>query len=147
LALLAGAGFCGVASFVLQLVAGVFAGGASVSAILTYAVNALVLSFLFFVIGFAAGAIVVTPLFRMLEKAKRRALSPYAAAALGVAAASLIAAGALPWAAGPSLVSIIAVMLASIVTTLVFGARMSPVWRAAEKEEAASAPTTPFRLH
>ncbi len=139
LALIAGAGFCGAASFILQLGAAIFAGGVSFGGLMLIAVNAAVLSFLFFVVGFGAGAVIITPLFRALEKAKRRTLSPYAAAALAVAATSLIAAGVLPWGGGPSALAIAAVLAATAVTAAVFGARMVPVWRAAEKEEAAAA--------
>lgn len=146
-AVLAGAGVCGAAVFVLQLGLSISNGVSITTAALSAIFAALVFALLFFLIGFAAGAIIVTPLFRLLENAKRRSGWPYAAAALGVAGASLIIAGALPGVEAPSVPSIVSVVGASIATAVIFARRMKPFWiaAAAEEAQAAAAPVT-FRL-
>ncbi len=146
-AVLAGAGACASMIFVLQLVLSLADSVGILAAAFSAILSALVYGLLFFLIGFAAGAVIVTPLFRLLENAKRRSGWPYGAAALGVAGAALIVAGALPGVEAPGFASIVAVIAASIVTSLIFARSMKPLWvaAAAEEAQAASAPVT-FRL-
>ena len=145
---LVGASLCGALAFALHLAVAVFGGGVSFSTLLAVIVAALILAFLFFLIGFAAGAVIVTPLFRALEKAKRRSGWPYGAAAIGVAVLSLIAADAMPGAAGPGVVGAVSVVTASLATAILFARRMEPLWAAARAEEAAEAAQTgPLQLH
>ncbi len=144
---LAGAGVCSAILLTLRVGALLITGSLSVSTLLSALFASVVFLFLFFLVGFAAGAAIVTPLFRALEKSRRRSGWPYGAAALGVAAASLIAATAVPAAQGPSLAAVVSVIAASIVTSIIFARRMAPHWAAAEaaEREAAAAPLG-FRL-
>ena len=147
-AVLAGAGICGALVFVLQLGLRIADGVSITSAALPAVFAALVFTLLFFLIGFAAGAVIITPLFGFLEKTKRRSGWPYGAAALGVAVAALIIASALPGLSAPGVVSTVSVIASSIATSVIFSRRMKPFWIAAAAEEAraaASAPIT-FRL-
>ena len=146
-AVLAGAGVCGAAIFFLQLALSIANGVGITAAALSAIFAALVFALLFFLVGFAAGAVIVTPLFRLLENAKRRSGWPYGAVALAVAMSALIIAGALPGVDAPGLASIVAVIGASIATSVIFARRMKPLWIAAEAEDRAkeSAPIT-FRL-
>lgn len=149
-AVLSGAALCGAISLILQLAAMLVAGVFSFGVLLTIFMNALIAGFVFFLVGFAGGALIVTPLFRMLEKSRRRSGWPYGAAALGVAVASLIAASTMPFAGAPSLFAIFAVIASSIATALIFARRMKPLWAAATAEEAAAeqaGASSQFRLH
>lgn len=139
---LAGAGVCSLAFLALRIGALIVGGSFSMSTLLSAAFAAIVFAFLFFLIGFAAGAAIVTPLFRMLENSRRRSGWPYGAAAIAVAVMSLIIAGALPAAQAPGATAIISVIGATIVTSIIFARLMAPHWAAAEAEErrAAAAP-------
>lgn len=145
---LVGAGLCGVLKFAISFVLDLVAGAGLFNAIGAAGFSALVIMLLYFLIGFAAGAVVIAPLFRILEKSKRRSGGPYGAAALAVAGLALIIIGALPAAPGPTLSAVAAVILATIATSVLFARRMTPHWAAAEAEERAkdAAPVT-FRLH
>lgn len=144
---LAGAGICSFVFLTLRLIVLVAAGSFSVSTLLSAVFAAIIFAFLFFLIGFAAGAAIVTPLFLALEKSRRRSGWPYGAAAIGVATLSLVAASALPAAQAPSIAAIIAVMGATVMTSIIFARLMAPHWAAAQAEEQknAAAPIT-FRL-
>ncbi len=144
---LAGAGLCGVLLLALNVGLLFAAGSISISTLLSALFASVVFTFLFFLIGFAAGAAIVTPLFLMLEKSRRRSGWPYGAAAIGVAAAALIAATAIPAARGPSLAAVIAVFSATVATSIIFARRMAPHWAAAEAEERKAAAPIGFRLH
>lgn len=138
---LAGAGICSLVFLALR-VATLFIGGSfSMSTLLSAVFAAIVFAFLFFLIGFAAGAAIVTPLFRMLENSRRRSGWPYGAAAIAVAVLSLIIAGALPAAQAPGVTAIISVIGATIVTSIIFARLMAPHWAAAEAEERRAAET------
>jgi len=145
---LAGAGVCGRLKFLLSVAFKIAGGIGPLSAVSASAFSALVVALLFFLIGFAAGAVIITPLFRYLEKAKRRSGGPYGAAALAVAAFTLIIIGAMPNTSGPSLSAALAVLVATLATSVIFARRMAPHWAAVEAEERANAgaPIT-FRLN
>lgn len=139
---LAGAGICGLVFLALQVSALLVGGSFSMSTLLSAFFAAIIFAFLFFLIGFAAGAAIVTPLFRMLENARRRSGWPYGAAAMAVAVLSLIIAGALPAAQAPGASAVISVIGATVATSIIFARLMAPHWAAAEAEErrAAAAP-------
>lgn len=138
---LAGAGVCSLAFLALRVGALIVGGSLSMSTLLSAAFGAIVFAFLFFLVGFAAGAAIVTPLFRMLEKSRRRSGWPYGAAAIAVAFLSLTIASALPAAQAPGVTAIISVIGATIVTSVIFARLMAPHWAAAEAEERRAAAT------
>ncbi len=147
ISVLSGSVICGVAAFILRIAVALIGGRFAIDAIFAAFFSGLVLTLLFFLIGFASGAVVISPLFRFLEKQKRRTIGPYAAAVTAIAGASLIVASVLPGAGTPGLVTIVAVLAASGATIVIFTRRMKSIWAAAAAEEkAADARPITFRI-
>lgn len=109
--------------------------------------------FVFFLVAFAASAVILTPLSRTLEKQRRRAVWPYAAAALGVTLFAFISAGLLAGRFAPELVSLVSVAGGLGSAIWIFHKSMQPVWadaiRADAEAKAASdgAARLPYQLH
>jgi hypothetical protein len=134
-AIVSGAALAAAIFFVLDFAGLVFAGALSAPNFLALILKSFTLCIMVFLIGFLAGALIVTSLFKTLEKAKRRSVWPYLAASIGVTGFSLIMLFSLPGAGALDLALIIAVIAAGLFIALDFGRRMSPLWRASERAE------------
>ncbi len=134
-AIVSGAALAGSIFFVLDLTGLFFAGALSAPNLLALILRSLTLCIMVFLIGFLAGALIVTSLFKALEKVKRRSVWPYLAASIGVIAISLITLFSLPNAGAPEMALIIAVIAAGLFIAIDFGRRMTPLWRAVERAE------------
>ncbi len=135
-AIVSGAALAGAIFFVLDFAGLLFAGALSAPNLLALILKSFTLCIMVFLIGFLAGALIVTPMFKALEKAKRRTVWPYVAAATGVTGFSLIAVFSLPNAGAPDVALMIAVIAAGLFIAFDFGRRMTPLWRAVERAEA-----------
>jgi len=141
---LVGAGVAGALAFLIGVGAGLIANSTIFAAAAAAFAKALKIAFLVFLIGFLSGVLVIAPLFRMLERAKRRSGWPYVVAALAIAIAGLALVSNLRGAdigfdvAAP-------VIASSLVISVLFSRRMRPMWRAAAKAEAEDA-ADPKRL-
>ena len=136
---LTGAGVGGVLTFAIALGSVTISGALAASGIAAIFVKALLVTFLIFLAGFLSGVLIVAPLFRALEKAKRRSIWPYVAAFLAIAAAGLLLVSNMRGSASVGLDVAIPVMAASVVIAFVFARRIKPLWRAAERAEAETA--------
>ena len=107
--------------------------------------GAMRFSFISFLAGFFAVVCVGLPLHVTLEKMKLRKVWPYVVAGLAI---ELVAASfvlrRMPLATDFTTPENFPLLLPGLVAALVFGRRMGPHWRAAERAEQAPAP---FRLH
>ncbi len=133
--LVSGAALGGACYFVVGFIVLLVTGGLSAPGVFSLVLSTLTACLSIFLIGFFAGVVVVTPLFKALEKAKRRNVWPYAAAALGVCVASLITLANLPRLPNPGLASIVAVLSAGLFTAFDFGRRMDPIWQSVKRAE------------
>jgi len=134
-AVLAGAAVGGALTLVSK-VAAVFMLDFSFAALLTAALETLLVTFLIFLIGFAASVAVGAPLFIFLEKRKRRNTWPYLAASIAIALAVFVAvAGGLPGVGRLTFGALASTLAPAIVIALIFGRLMQPHWRAAERAE------------
>jgi hypothetical protein len=110
--------------------------------------SAMVFSFVAFLIGFFASVAVGLPLFLALEKIRLRKAWPYIAAG---AAIELVAAGfvlkRMPMVEDFLSLDHAPLLLPGILAAAIFGRRMGPVWKAAEREAAPFAPGGPTLLH
>jgi len=133
--LVSGAAIGGGIFFALTFAGLLFGGALSLSTLLSLLLNSLMAVLSIFLIGFIAGVIIVTPLFKALEKAKRRNAWPYIAASIGVCVFSLVALANLPRAPAPDVAVVISVFAAGLFISFDFGRRMTSFWRAAERAE------------
>ncbi|NOX83772.1 MAG: hypothetical protein GXP06_12470 [Alphaproteobacteria bacterium] len=145
-AIVSGAALAAAIFFVLDFAALVFAGALSAPNFLALILKSFTLCIMVFLIGFLAGALIVTRMFKALEKAKRRSVWPYLAASIGVTGFSLIMLFSLQNAGAPEMALIIAVIAAGLFIAFDFGRRMSPLWRAVERAEEQAVGTV-RRLH
>lgn len=133
---LAVAGVAGVAHLAISvgvLVArGAMALGAGASAV----IGAAAFAFYFFLAGFAASLAIGIPLFMALEKQKLRKVWPYVLAALVITIVILGAAGAAPSFEAPWRALF---CVPSVAAAMLFGRKMRPLWRAAERAESSPA--------
>lgn len=147
LSVLTGAAIGGAAIFVVTLVGVILGGGLSIPIFVAIILRAVFVSFLIFLTGFIASAVVVAPMFMALEKRKQRNVWPYLMAAIVLAILVLLLTnnglGGIADANPEVLVTIIA---PAIIIALIFGRRMRPHWRAAEQRET-EALTNVVRLH
>lgn len=145
-AVLTGAGVGGALTFVWNLIAAVMSGVAIAATLLSALTTGVLVAFLIFLIGFLSGVLVIAPLFRAMEKMKRRGAWPYVAASLIIAAVALALGSSLrgPPGVGPDVAA--PVMIASLVIAVLFARRMRPLWKAAEQAEAGEAAQAPKRL-
>ncbi len=134
-AIVSGAALATAIFFVLGFAGLVFASALSAPNLLALILKSITLCIMVFLIGFLTGALIVTSLFKALEKAKRRSVWPYVAASIGVIGISLITLFSLPNAGAPDLALIIAVIVAGLFIAFDFGRRMSPLWRASARAE------------
>lgn len=142
-AVLTGAGVGGTLTFLWTLAAAF--SGASIGAVLASALTTgLLTAFLVFLIGFLSGVLVIAPLFRAMERMKRRSVWPYVAAFLVIAAAALALASGFRGPVGPNVAA--PVIISSIVIAVLFARRMRPLWRAAERAELEEGEQAPKRL-
>lgn len=99
--------------------------------------SAMVFSFVAFLIGFFSSVAVGLPLFLALENAKVRKIWPYVVAG---AAIELVAAGfvlkRIPLVEDFLSLDHAPLLLPGILAAAIFGRRMRPVWKAAEREAA-----------
>ncbi|MEM8772519.1 MAG: hypothetical protein AAGD92_12795 [Pseudomonadota bacterium] len=143
---LVGAGVAGALSFVANIALDAGLGG-SVSILLATAfVRALITMFLVFLIGFFAGVAVMTPLFRAMEKAKRRSIPPYVAAAFAIALVALFLAGAFPGGSAPGPAGWVASLAGAGAMVFVFAQRIRSLWAAADRAETQDQ-SSPQALH
>ncbi len=133
--LVSGAAIGGGVFFALTFGGLVLGRALSFSTLLSLLLTSLMAVLSIFLIGFIAGVIIVTPLFKALEKAKRRSAWPYIAASIGVCVFSLVALANLPRAPAPDVAVVISVFAAGLYIAFDFGRRMAPFWRAAERAE------------
>ncbi|MEO1252557.1 MAG: hypothetical protein AAFW81_09450 [Pseudomonadota bacterium] len=146
-AILAGAAASGAAFLIAKMAARLVAGASAAGALWAGLAGALVMASLFFVVGFGAGAAIITPLHKSLESAKRRQPWPYIAVAAGVAVLAFVAARLLPGFSAPGALAGLGVFVGLVVLGAVFARRMRPVWLAAAKaEEAEAVREAPFRI-
>lgn len=133
-AVLSGAALCGALYAGLHLGLAIIANRVALDTVFTVVFGGLIVSFSTFFIGFLAGVVVVAPLFKSMEKNRRRSVWPYLAASLGVAIIALTGAANLPGQRF-SMLTAIPVFSASALIAFIFARRMQPVWAAAEGEE------------
>ena len=146
LSVLTGAAFAGLFLFTWRFLAAAISGGLSFGVLLTTILGGAAMALSVFLIGFFAGVVVVMPLFRFLEKRKRRTVSAYLVAAIVIGAVALLAASSLPGVGAPTAAVAISTLAASLLAGAEFGRRLRPLWRAARKAEAEQA-TNIVRLH
>lgn len=143
-ALIAAAASGGVV-FVFQSADAIFSGRWTVSALFGAAYNAMLFSFVAFLIGFFAVVAVGLPLFLMLERVKLRKVWPYAVAGAMI---ELIAAGfvlkRIPLVTDFASLENAPLLIPGVLAALIFGRRMKPLWEAAARAETAPAI---FRIH
>jgi hypothetical protein len=136
MAMLIAAAVSGGALLVLNAVFLIAKGAASAAGFLSIAVDAVYFAFLTFLIGFLASVVIGLPLFLVLEKAKLRKAWPYLIATLVVQyAAYSIGRGQFLTFDDMALPAGAVLFLPGLVAALLFGARMRPVWLAAERAE------------
>ena len=114
----------------------------SVGGAIAALVAAVSFAFLFFLAGFAASLAIGIPLFRALEKAKIRRVTPYVLAAVAVSLIILIAAGSAPSFEEPARGLY---LVPGVAAALLFGRKMRPFWNAADRADATAPAFT--RLH
>ncbi len=144
---LIGASFCGVVLFVSSILAALFGGYVWLDYFVGQFVDALLYTFVIFLAGFLAAAILITPLFVALEKIPYRKTWPFVIAAIvfefllyGLFFKDFVGAPARPvW-------FNISMFAPGVVITLIFGRRMQPFWHAEARMEQAGADET-LRLH
>lgn len=138
-AVLTGAGVGGALTFLTALGGALLSHAGLGPALGPAFVKAVLVAFLVFLIGFLSGVVIVAPLFRAMERARRRSVWPYAVALLAIAAVALALASNLSGPAGVGPGVVMAVVASSVVIAVLFARRMRPLWRAAEKAEAEAA--------
>lgn len=133
---LIGAGAGAGLVFLHKVLVAVWFGGFSIGLVLLAALEAVLTSFLIFLTGFLSGALLIYPLFRWLEKKKRRSAWHYLAAAFAI---SLLIFAFLE--KGPMymqqsyLEALVSIFFPAMIIALVFVRRMQPFWRTAERAE------------
>ena len=102
------------------------------------AIAAVYFSFTSFLVGFFASVIVGLPLFTATERAKLRRVWPFVAAGIAV---EIVAAGfmfgRIPAPTDFASLETAPLLLPGVLAALIFGRRMAPLWRAAERAETA----------
>ncbi len=143
---LAGAGVGGALTFLAALGGALITNGGIIAALGPALAKSVLIAVLIFLIGFLSGVLLIAPLFRALERAKRRSVWPYVAAALIIAglALALVSNVRAAHPVGPGVAA--PVLTASVVIAVLFARRMRPLWRAAEKAELAEDDTVK-KLH
>lgn len=147
-AVLTGAG-AGAAMTLALNVFGLMTRGFIMAGLLSAVLDAMLVGFLVFLVGFGASVAIGAPLFVVLEKRKRRNVWPYLAAALGVAiSAYFFASAGLPATENVGPGAVAAIFAPAVIIAVMFARLMQPHWRAAEKaeREAAAGPIL-VRLH
>lgn len=144
---LIGAGFCGAAFFVWNIVTAVFGGYVWFDYVAGQFFNALLYTFVIFLAGFLAAGILITPLFVALEKIPYRHTWPFVIAAL-VFELLLYALFFRDFVGmqSQSILFNLPMFAPGIIITLIFGRRMQPFWRAVAQAEETAADQMP-RLH
>ena len=145
-AVLTGTGVAAVLTLLFAAVSGFISGGALMPVLVGAAAKSMIVAFVVFLVGFLSGVLVVAPMFRRLERAKRRGVGPYIAASLMIAVAGLLLAGNLRGVA-PSMGVSAPVIISSIVIAVLFARRVQPLWRASEQAEREAASQGFRRLH
>ncbi len=141
-----GAASGGILFFITHVGAGVMNNVSLGALFLSAILQTFLFSFLVFLIGFFASVIIINPLYKALEKVKRRNVWPYAAAVMGIVLLALIVLSQLSRIAFPDTILIITALISGLVVVVDFGRRMRPVWRATIHAEQVQ--NTPFKqLH
>ncbi len=139
-AVLTGAGLAGMLTFAVAFATVLFSGGGLGGAFAASFFQALVVTFLVFLIGFLSGVLIIGPLFRALEKQKRRTALPYVAASLAIAIAALALIANMRGVGALSVNIAAPVIISSVAIAVIFARRLKPLWDAAEKAEAETLP-------
>lgn len=136
-AVLIAAAASGGAVFVLAGGEAIVSGRQIVPALFGAFYNAMQFAFVAFLIGFFSAVAVGLPLFLALEKIRLRKVWPYVAAG---AAIELVAAGfvlkRIPFAGDFLSFENAPLLLPGVLAAAIFGRRMRPLWKAAEREGA-----------
>jgi hypothetical protein len=144
-AVLIAAAVSGAALFLLNAFFLIAKGAGSVSGVLSLGFNAVYFTFIAFLIGFLAAVVVGLPLFLALEKMKLRKVWPYVVAAILIEYAALsVRQGRVLMIDDLALPAGAVFFLPGILAAYLFGRRMRPIWRAAERAE--SQPAV-YRVH
>ena len=127
--ILTGAALGGVLFFSIHLTLGFIHKYAIGALLLSVTLQTMLLTFLIFLIGFFTGVFVINPLFKVLERAKRRTVWPYLAAVMGVVLFSLTVLSQLSQVVAPGNLLVAIVVASGLVIAFDFGRRMRPVWK------------------
>ncbi|MEO1136296.1 MAG: hypothetical protein AAFW68_06750 [Pseudomonadota bacterium] len=134
-AVLTGAAAGAVMTLAINLF-GLMTRGFIMAGFLSAVLDAMLVGFLVFLVGFGASVAIGAPLFVVLEKRKRRNVWPYLAAAIGVAiGAYFFAASGLPATEEMGIGAVAAIFAPAAIIAVMFARLMKPHWRAAEKAE------------
>ncbi len=133
------ASVAGLAHLLFGLVWRASSSALSAGSAATALVEAVSFAFLFFLAGFAASLAIGIPLFRALERAKIRLVWPYASAAFAVSLVIMIAAGNAPSFDAPTRALY---LVPGVAAALLFGRKMRPFWRAADRADTAAPSVT-----
>lgn len=136
-AILVAAAVGGGLKFIIHFPVKIIAGHSLFGALLSAMFSSLTLAAIIFLLGFLSSVVIVAPLFRVLEKAKRRTVWPYIATFIGLGAIGLGAAASLPRIALDVSV-VLSVLAACLSGGVIFSRSLKPVWRAAQRAETAS---------
>ncbi len=129
------AAVAGLGHFLIGLGGRIIGGALSPGGAMKALFDAIGFSSLFFLAGFATAAAVGIPLFRRLEHAKIRKTWPFVLAGLVVSLIILAAIGVSPSVEAPARALY---LVPGIAAALLFGRKMRPFWRAADRADAAA---------